>query len=185
MQVILCMESSSDSKSDYIYISSAIRKYYSIDRNKIKFTRVYMDGRGNYASSKVSKKIASFTAQYKAGNKNAESVVIYCFDCDRYDAVKEDEDFLKKAKQYCKEKGYKFVWFCRDIENVFLGRQVADSQKTKEAENFAKANGVEKLDKAKLCADKYKDGYSNLCIVLDDYLGDNTENNKNKEESKG
>lgn len=56
--------------------------------------------------------------------------------CDEYDNKPEDAEFLNSAKQYCMEKGYDFVWFCKDIERVYLNKKVDDGQKKKEAAMF-------------------------------------------------
>lgn len=62
-------------------------------------------------------------SQYVAGNKTNQSKVIFCFDCDDYDSKPEDAEFLTNVKQYCAEKGYDFIWFCKDIERVYLGKR--------------------------------------------------------------
>lgn len=69
-------------------------------------------------------------------SKNNRSKVIYCFDCDDYDIKQEDADFLSEAGQYCKEKDYEFVWFCKDVECAYLGKKVDAGQKSKEAGKF-------------------------------------------------
>ena len=172
MQFIICVEADSASKSDYVYIKSALYYFYKVDNNKTKLSPIYMGGRENYSSNKIKRRIASLVSQYKVGSPQNESVVIYCFDCDQYTTDKADADFLDKAKRYCDERAYKFVWFCKEIESVFLGKQIADMLKKKEAERFALNRGVEKLNRANFSADKYKDKHSNLCKVLDEYFAD-------------
>ena len=51
------------------------------------------------------------------------------FDCDKQDSKEDDRKFLEKAKKYCKEHEYEFVWFCKDVEDVYLGKQVDRSEK--------------------------------------------------------
>ena len=85
---------------------------------------------------KRKKMFKALISQYKAASKKNQSRVIYCFDCDNFDTNAEDENFLKNAKQYCEENGYGFVWFCRDIEQVYIGKQVEKSLKRTEAATF-------------------------------------------------
>lgn len=88
-----------------------------------------MDGRGNYR--KKEKEISSLISQYASVSRMNRSKVIYCFDCDDFDKKQEDSEFLKAVQQYCEKKGHEFVWFCKDVECVYLGRTVEDSQKRK------------------------------------------------------
>ena len=108
-----------------MYIKDTIEHFYAFDRTQVKLSVVYMDGRGNY--EKKEKDVQNLISQYKAASKKNQSRVIYCFDCDNFDTNAEDENFLKNAKQYCEENGYGFVWFCRDIEQVYIGKQVEKS----------------------------------------------------------
>ena len=32
-------------------------------------------------------------------------------------------------ENFCHQNGYKFIWFCRDVEEVFLHKTVEDSKK--------------------------------------------------------
>ena len=66
--------------------------------------------------------------------------MIYCFDCDDYDNKIDDRNFLEEAKKYCARAGYEFVWFCKDVEQVYIGRKVDDGKKKKEAAIFKAKN---------------------------------------------
>lgn len=46
MQLIFVLETNKKCKSDWIYIKDTIEYFYNIDANNIKFTQVYMDGKG-------------------------------------------------------------------------------------------------------------------------------------------
>ena len=48
MQLIFVLETNKKCKSDWIYIKDTIEYFYNIDANNIKFTQVYMDGKGNF-----------------------------------------------------------------------------------------------------------------------------------------
>lgn len=77
-------------------------------------------------------------------------------------------EFLKEAKKYCKDRGYEFVWFCKDIEQVYIGKRVDDSQKKKEAATFKAKKMIQKVDKNRLSVNTYKVSASNIMKVLDD-----------------
>ena len=171
MQVIICVEASKECKSDVIYIRKTIQQFYKIGQADVLFSYVYMDGKGNYSSPKIGKRINDYVKLYKAGNPKGENVVIMCFDCDNYDTEQEDARFLKDAKEFCRINGYCFVWFCKDIEHVYIGKSVPQNQKKDTAARFAKSNGIAKVDISTLKMDDcYQKGKSNLCTVLDKIL---------------
>ena len=94
-----------------------------------------------------------------------------CIDCDRYDSDPKDRQFLEEAEEYCHNVQNTFlIWFCRDVEDVFHGHRVTDSQKKKEADRYQAKKMIESFDAEKLRADHYRDHYSNLCLVLDEIL---------------
>lgn len=127
LQLIFVVETKKSVKSDWIYIKDTIEQFYQYDNAHVKLTPVYMDGRGNYKSKE--KEVLKRISQYKADNPEKESKVIYCFDCDDYDVKPSDLKFLSDAQRFCHNKGYEFAWFCKDIEHVYLGKQIDDSQK--------------------------------------------------------
>lgn len=130
-----------------------------------------MDGKGKYSNKE--KAIASQIKTYQNAVKNGasrRSVVIYCFDCDEYDTNQEDLVFLDKAEQYCAYHDYDFVWFCKDVEQVYLGKKVDKGKKKKEAEAFRCRRIIESISANQLSAEKYRIGTSNIMKVLDKYL---------------
>lgn len=170
IQLIFCVETNKKSDTDFKYLLSAVRQFYQIGSH-VRIDRVYMDGRGNYCVPKVEKQIRTLVNQFQASNRDNVSYAIYCFDCDKYDVKPEDRQFLSEASQYCaKDKFRRFVWFCRDIEDVFLGKQIDDKQKTREANHFQVRKMIQSFDFEKLTAKEYKPHYSNLCLVLDEFL---------------
>lgn len=171
MQVIICVETNKECKSDMIYIRNTIQQFYKVGQADVRFTYVYMGGKGNYSTKKIDKEIKDYVKQYKVSNPKGECVVVMCFDCDDYDTDCEDAKFLEDVKEFCRSKGYYFVWFCKDIEEVYLGKCVPQKQKKESAERFAKSNGIAGVDKSNLkLDDKYQKGKSNLCTVLDRLL---------------
>lgn len=165
LQLIFVVETDNKCKSDWIYIKDTIEYFYEYDRTDIKLSPVYMNGKGRYKNKE--KEIQGLISQYR--NKSNISKVLYCFDCDDYDKKPEDSDFLETAKKYCDYKGYEFVWFCKDIEHVYIGNQIDDSKKKKTAADFKVKKLIEKLDSKKLKSDCYKTGTSNLMNVLAKY----------------
>ena len=85
--------------------------------------------------------------QYRAMSSANRSKVLYCFDCDDYDNNPEDQKFLREAKQYCDDRGYEFIWFCKDIEQVYIGKKIDDSQKKKEAAAFKARKMIRAVNK--------------------------------------
>lgn len=165
LQLIFVVETNSKCMSDWIYIKDTIEKFYTYDPSHTKFTVVYMNGRGNYKSRE--KEIKKLITQYAPNAKEKQSRVIYCFDCDDYDKNRDDEKFLRDARQYCQDRGYDFVWFCRDIESVYLGNRVDDKMKGKEAKKFKEKKMIEGVKSETLLAKDYRNNSSNLLRVLD------------------
>ena len=167
LQLIFVVETNKKCKSDWIYIKDTIDYFYNYDQAQVKLSPVYMDGKGKYRNK--DKEIKSLISQY-AVTKNNQSKVIFCFDCDDYDSKPEDSKFLEDAKKYCTTNGYDFVWFCKDIERVYLGNKVADSQKRDVAAKFKAKKAIKQVDRTKLTVQFYRSDTSNIMNVIDKYL---------------
>lgn len=173
IQLIICVETSNKDKSDRIYIKETIEHFYNTDRGNVKLSFICMGGKGNYSSKSVRRNIENSIKEYAAGSKNGISAVIYCFDCDNWDRNAVDDQFLIEAKKYCQNQGARFVWFCRDIENVFLGEQIPPDEKTKRAEEFKRKQKVLSIKPTNLMYEsnnRYQIGRSNLMAILDVFL---------------
>lgn len=168
LQLIFVVETNKKCKSDWIYIKDTIDRFYQYDQARVKFSPVYMDGKGKYKNKE--KEICGLISQYAVGNKTNQSKVIFCFDCDDYDSKPEDAEFLANAKRYCTEKRYDFIWFCKDIERVYLGEKVDESQKKKESATFKAKKLIDVVDESKLGVNNYQKNTSNIMIVIDKYL---------------
>ncbi len=168
LQLIFVIETDSKCKSDWIYIKDTIERFYRIDQAQIKLRPVYMGGKGKYM--KKEKEISQLISQYSSTSSTNQSKVIFCFDCDDYDFKQADMDFLNTAKQYCITNKYAFVWFCKDIERVYIGKKVEDNEKQREAVNFKSKGLISTIDKNKLLVPDYRTNSSNLMIVLDNFL---------------
>jgi hypothetical protein len=169
VQFIFVVETNKTCKSDWIYIKDTIEHFYAYDRTSVKFSPVYMDGKGNYRSKKTEKEIISLISQYKATSKKNQSKVIYCFDCDEYSSNSDDWKFLEDARQYCENKGYDFVWFCKDIEQVYLGQEVDDNQKKKASARFKEKKLIVHVQAGQLSVNDYQENTSNILNVFDQF----------------
>ena len=165
VQLIFVVETNKDCNSDWIYIKETVERFYTYERTQLKLTPVYMDGKGKYI--KKEKDVKSKMQQYRMTSKNNQSKVIYCFDCDEYDTKPEDAEFLNTVKRFCKDRDYEFVWFCKDIENAYIGKRIEDSQKKKEAANFKARKLIGGVNARSLSQDNYKIGSSNILNILD------------------
>ncbi len=167
-QIIFVVETNKQNESDYIYIRSVLKSWYCImSRNDIKISKpVYMDGKGNYDKKTVCDAIEKKKKEYK----NGSSHVIFCFDTDKYDSNQEALEEFKKEKCYCDNNGYDFVWFCHDVEEVFLGKSVAKNEKKEKAREYERNKGIENLDKKALEAKTPSTRRSNLVLILNKYI---------------
>lgn len=48
LQLIFVVEAEPKCKSDWIYIKDTIERFYQYERTQVKFSPVYMDGKGNF-----------------------------------------------------------------------------------------------------------------------------------------
>ena len=165
LQLIIVVETDKTNKSDYIYVKSTIEHFYSYDPSQVKLTPIYLGGKGNY--ERKQKDIASKISQYR---QTGQSKVIYFFDCDEYNSKPEDKTFLDSVKKYCEKNNYEFVWFCKDVEHVYIGHSVEQQEKKKTAEGFKKNNLITKVKKNDLKYSQYQPRKSNILNVLDKYL---------------
>lgn len=168
LQLIFVVETNQRCKSDWIYIKDTIEHFYKYDLTQTKLTPIYMNGKGNYKNKE--NEIKTMMAQFSHSNKDNQTKVIFCFDCDDYDVNQVDADFLKNAKGYCERQGYDFVWFCKDIERVYWNKKVTDKEKKKEASAFKEQKVISNMDSSKLSVDTYRANSSNLMKILDTHL---------------
>jgi hypothetical protein len=168
VQFIFVVETNKTCKSDWIYIKATIEHFYE-ESTSVKFRTVYMYGKGNYRSKKTEKEILSLISQYRATSKDNHSQVIYCVDCDEYSGNPADKKYLEDVQQYCKDKEYDFVWFCKDIEQVYIGRKVDDNQKKKESSRFKAKKLIVHVQAGQLSMNDYQVNTSNILKVLDQF----------------
>ena len=170
LQLIFCVESNPKSQTDWIYIHETVRHYYSDINAAVRLTPIFLSGKNNYRSAKVTKSISSYIKQYKAASADNRSVVIYAVDTDNFDSDPDDIAFFGEIQRYCADNGYEFIWFCKDIEQVYIGKKVTDSKKTSEATTFKKKHKINDTIESKLKTASPKVNSSNILAVLDKWL---------------
>lgn len=166
LQLLFCVEAKKGSKSDWVYIKETWSHYYQIP-NDISLKPIFFDGKGNFNRGKINKQIGTMKRQYK---KNGETIVLYCIDTDN---ILADPDRVKEfntIKQHCIEKNYEFVWFCRDVEEVYWGERVPDSEKVRMSGVFRKHSKIKEVPERNLTETLKNKKNSNILIVLDKYL---------------
>jgi len=163
-QIILVLESKSHNDSDYMYVRTFIRKQLK-DKTNIKNTSLPMNGKDNYNSKSLQSRIKQEIKKYKHG----KSVVLIGYDTDNIDMVSKDDLYDKRITEFCKLKGYYPVFFCRDVEEVFLGKRISKN-KTKEAIRFLRSGGIDKIKTENFYSENKRIGKSNLCLVLERVL---------------
>lgn len=165
MQMIFCVETNKRANTDSVYISDTLSCFYD-KSNKIKLSTVYMGTKSKYKSKEVLKEIDRKIKDFLIGKTN----VIYCVDTDSYEKNAMHEQELNSIMQFCEEKDYDLIWFCHDIEEVFLGKKVSDSQKVQEAADFRKKNKIKEIPIENLSVSEKRANSSNILCVLDKYL---------------
>lgn len=165
LQMIFCVETNKKADMDSIYISETLKSIYEID-NKVKINKVYLEKKSKYNAKDVSREIESKIKAFTIG----ETKVIYCIDTDAYEANYEHKRELEDIAHFCQDKGYELVWFCHDVEEVYLGKKVSDSQKVSEAATFRRKKSIENIHIDKLSSNVMRKGASNILKILDKYL---------------
>jgi len=168
LQLIFCVETIKSNGSDWIYIQDTIHHFYHLP-GSTKLQPVYMNGKGHFKTPKAENEINRLIKHFNAAAGN-KTMVIYCLDCDDYANNIKDKTFLENAEQYCQDHGYHLVWFCRDIEEVFLGHTVEKHNKKTEAARFRKNSLVNQLNPNSISSIQYTPHKTNLFQILDQYL---------------
>ena len=165
LQIILCVEADKRAATDNIYVKETINRFYTYGNDR-KISFVNMGGKSNYNSSKVISAINRFKIDYKIGR----TVVIYCVDLDRIELNSDQIKENKAIEEFTVGNQYELVWFCHDVEEVYVGRSIDKSIKTKTAVSFKTKGEINKVKENKLDAETKITGRSNILIVLDKYL---------------
>ena len=74
-----------------------------------------------------------------------------------------------KQRGFCKSNNYEYVWFCKDIERVYLGEKVEDGHKNREAAKFKANKLIYEVSESKLLGENLASNMSNILSVLDKF----------------
>lgn len=165
IQMIFCVETNKKADTDSIYIKETIHHWYELN-NQIKISKIYMNSKSKYRSTDVLKEIDKKSKDFILG----ETRVIYCIDTDQYEKNIEHAKEFDDINQFCVEKDYDLIWFCHDVEEVFLDQKVSDSHKVQEASAFRRKRKIEQIQADKLACKEKHACTSNILNILDKYL---------------
>ena len=165
LQIIICVESDKRAGTDNIYIKETLEHFYVID-NSVNLNFVNMGGKSKYDSSDVKKQINTYIRDYKLG----DSVVVLCVDTDQLETNYEQKMEFEQIERFAMSMDYELVWFCHDVEEVYIGNSIVKDAKKRTSIDFKKKGERVNVDKKKLdCREKRK-GCSNVMQVFDKYL---------------
>ncbi len=163
--VLICVETNSKANTDRIYINKAIKYFYE-NNNEISIKYKYLNSKSNYANLKLLKEIK---ADVKiVGIEN--TTVLFCVDTDEFDINPLDKKLNKEIEEYCKKNGFRFTWFCKNVEEVFLHKKVDHNEKLKESRRFNSIEGIGRATENDLKSHTFNNRKSNLLNNLDDVL---------------
>ena len=163
--ILFCVETNQQANTDYPYIRGTIKRFYE-DNNKIVMRPIFLKSKTRYKDHAVINKIES----QKNGFPNKDVTVIYCIDVDDYDTSAETKRLLDDIKRYCISNHYEFVFFCRDVEDVYWGKQVSKNDKIRMAASFNEKHQINSIKESQLRKAKYTKNCSNILSILDKYL---------------
>lgn len=164
LQMILCLETNKRARTDCVYVNETIRNFYDLD--DIKLSWIYMNSKTKFDAKDVCRDIKTKVNMYKHG----KTQVIYCVDTDDFEINMEHRKAMEKIDQFCRKNAYELIWFCHDVEEVYLGERVSDDVKVREAEKFKRSKKIESVLPVNLTQPKEKKCSSNIMTVLDKYL---------------
>lgn len=162
-QVLLCVETNSTARTDYQYIESTIKRFYVNDR-KIRYRAIFLGSKTKYNAKDKVKEINENIKKFPG-----ETAVIYFIDVDDYDISPETKKLYDEIKKYCDNNGYDFVFFDRDVEDVFIGKSVSSKEKVKVVADFKTKQLINNVDEKNLKAETHRKHCSNILNVLDKY----------------
>lgn len=162
-QILLCVETQKKARTDYQYIAETIRRFYKDDR-KISYKPIFLDSKTKYKDNAKLKEINRYRKGFSGDTK-----VIYFIDYDDSDISSQTLKLFNEIKTFCKNNEYDFVFFVKDVEDVFWGKQVHDDEKVECAAKFKRKQLVYEVEESKLTSSLLNQHCSNILIVLDKY----------------
>ena len=161
--LLICVETNNKAKTDMAYIDKVLKTLYVIN-NETKIDYEYMESKYKYNSKKLKEDIKNKTKVFK------EYQIFLCIDTDNIDVNSEDVYKVNEIENFCKYNKYEFVWFCRDIEEVFWGEKVEDREKILRAKMFGSKKDIDDNLIKNLHSTTIKRYKSNFMKVFDAYL---------------
>lgn len=162
-KILFCVETTKPADTDYQYIRETIRRFYE-DNRKTVIRAVYMQSKSRYNSRAVQEDIKRESKGFN------DTHVIYCLDTDNYDISPEDNELLTRIRKYCESCGYDFIFFCKDVEDVYCGERIPDTKKIPAIRQFKSTNAIENVKESSLQKDQYQVHCSNILNILDQYF---------------
>ena len=166
IQLLFCIETNKAANTDWIYINKTIRQYYKLSP-EISLKTIPMGGKTNYRNKTVNSKIKSFTNGY---SRNGKTIVFFCIDTDNCENDPDRKREFDAIYDYCCRQGYEFIWFCRDIEEVYWGERIESGDKVKMAGRFNSHDQIQSITETDLSSELVRKGKSNILVILDRYL---------------
>ena len=162
-QILFCVETTKQANTDYQYIRETILHFYTENKKNI-YRPIYMESKSRYNSNTVLKEIRRKQKVFKG-----ETHVIYFIDTDDYDISPEANQELDQIRSFCAKNSYDFVFFCKDVEDVYYGRRIPATSKVQTVEQFKRRHSIRTINAIQLQSEKYKHHYSNIMTILDKY----------------
>lgn len=166
-QLIFCVETNKRDQSDEIYIKETIAQFFVKIPNTINISYYPVGGKGNIDSAKTRRELDKKIRMFKP---NGDTQVFICFDTDRFERNPDNKAEMDRIALFCSTNGYEFVWFCHDIEEVYIGISINNYDKIKTATNFKIKKKIESINADTLKSNKMTKGKSNIVSVLENYL---------------
>lgn len=165
LQLIICVESDKRARTDNIYIKETLDRFYNIGSN-VNINYINMGGKSNYKAKGVVRQINQYARDFKLG----ETIVIICIDTDQFEKDANQKKELEEISSYVASRSYELVWFCHDVEEVYIGKSIVKDAKKNRAVDFKKKNEIKNVDEKKIASNKKIKSSSNMLEVFDKYL---------------
>ncbi len=163
--VIICVETNERANTDPCYIDKVIRNYYCIDNN-IRLSYKYLTSKTKYQNRAILKEISKDSKAVGVENSH----VVYCIDADNYNSNYEDKTRFNEIAEFCIQNSFSLVWFCKDIEDVFLHKKIPNHEKKKVAIQFSKSKNTGLATETDLKATRISNQKSNILTIFDSIL---------------
>lgn len=162
-RILFCVETTQQANTDYPYIRDTIDYYYEVPRKTV-IRPIYLGSKTRYNSRSVRENIK------KQSGTSGNTHVIYCIDTDSRSISEDNNHLTERIREYCNKQGYDFIFFCRDVEDVYHGRQLPDTEKVQAVRRFRSRRLIETIKSENLKSKEYRYHCSNILNVLDQYL---------------